>query len=226
MEKLQASPEPVSTFEDVTQTHTPRSEAGRSGSAASSPAVTPGCIVRSVTGGSDSVSPVGSAEDVAKRYPDGTSRDTYSHTAFQAKMILEECCALRGRVRSLNSRVKGPVGADTDRNTALPMVFLLGNHSSGKSSFINYVLQSRIQECGVAPTDDKFTVIAGGEEDADKDGNSLIGMCRPCVLLCLLYVLDTAVSDPCALHLSGDPHLGFAGLRTFGPSLVHHTQVL
>lgn len=26
--------------------------------------------------------------------------------------------------------------------------------------------------------------------------------------------------------LSGDPHLGFAGLRSFGPSLVHHTQVL
>lgn len=169
MEKLIASPEPVSTFEDDAAVHTPRSQAGHgtSTSTASSPAPTPGCIVNSTTCESDSgiTSPV-----------DGTSRDTYSHTAFQAKMILEECYALRGRVRALNSRVKGPVGADTDRNTALPMVFLLGNHSSGKSSFINYVLQSRIQECGVAPTDDKFTVIAGGEEDVDKDGNSLIGI--------------------------------------------------
>jgi hypothetical protein len=130
----------------------------------------------------------GVAEDAA--------RAAYQQSAFQAKMVLEECYALRGRVRNLSDRVKGPVGSETDRNTALPMVFLLGNHSSGKSSFINYVLQCKIQDCGVAPTDDKFTVIAGGDEDADKDGNSLIG----------------------------DPNLGFSGLKSFGPSLVHHTQ--
>lgn len=129
---------------------------------------------------------------------DETGLKTFSHAAFRAKMILEECYALRGRVRALNTRVKGPVGADTDRNTALPMVFLLGNHSSGKSSFINYVLQSRIQECGVAPTDDKFTVIAGGDEDIDKDGNSLIGM-QQCaeILFDWLYSRDHVTCQSC-----------------------------
>ncbi len=46
------------------------------------------------------------------------------------------------------------------RTTKMPFIFLLGNHSSGKSSFINYCLGRNIQKAGVAPTDDSFTVIA------------------------------------------------------------------
>ncbi len=46
------------------------------------------------------------------------------------------------------------------RTTKMPFVFLLGNHSSGKSSFINFCLGRNIQKAGVAPTDDSFTVIA------------------------------------------------------------------
>ena len=34
---------------------------------------------------------------------------------------------------------------------SLPFCLLVGNHSSGKSSFINYILQRDIQKAGVAP---------------------------------------------------------------------------
>ncbi len=85
----------------------------------------------------------------------------------------------------------------SQKNTILPFVFLLGNHSSGKSSFINYVCQRKIQTAGVAPTDDTFTVIVPGPADVDRDGPSFVG----------------------------DPDMGFSGLRTYGPQLIHHTKL-
>jgi Dynamin family len=72
----------------------------------------------------------------------------------------------------------------------------VGNHSSGKSSFINYLLGREVQTTGVAPTDDAFTMIAPGTQDRNQDGPSLVG----------------------------NPDLGLAGLRQFGPTLVHHLQ--
>ena len=48
---------------------------------------------------------------------------------------------------------------------SLPFCLLVGNHSSGKSSFINYVMKRDIQKAGVAPTDDTFTVITPGPVD-------------------------------------------------------------
>ncbi len=51
----------------------------------------------------------------------------------------------------------------------------IGNHSSGKSSFINYVLQRKIQVTGVAPTDDCFTIIVPGPADVDRDGPAFVG---------------------------------------------------
>ena len=93
-----------------------------------------------------------------------------------AKWVTEECFAIRGMVQELSDRVKGPLNLENDRSTFLPMIFLLGNHSSGKSSFINFVMGRDIQQCGVAPTDDKFTVICSGPSNITKDGHSLIGM--------------------------------------------------
>jgi GTP-binding protein EngB required for normal cell division len=75
------------------------------------------------------------------------------------------------------------------------MVLCVGNHSSGKSSFINYVLGRTVQTAGVAPTDDSFTIIAPNSEDYDQDGFAIIG----------------------------NPDFGFASLRQFGPTLQHHT---
>lgn len=76
-------------------------------------------------------------------------------------------------------------------------MFLLGNHSSGKSSFVNYVCDRKVQTAGVAPTDDMFTIIVPGPADVDRDGPSLIG----------------------------DPDMGFSGLRSYGPALIHHTKL-
>lgn len=101
---------------------------------------------------------------------------------------------IRDVLLPISQETRGPLAANADKRTPLPFVFLLGNHSSGKSSFINYVLKCKVQQTGVAPTDDGFTVIAAGERDVNQDGPSLIG----------------------------DPDLGFSGLRAFGPSLIHH----
>jgi len=97
----------------------------------------------------------------------------------------------------LNSDLRGPLAKNSDRGTSLLFVLLVGNHSSGKNSFINYVLGKRVQTAGVAPTDDCFTVIAPGPKDVDQDGPALVG----------------------------DPGFGFEVLRQFGPTLVHHKQL-
>ena len=55
-----------------------------------------------------------------------------------------------------------------------PRVLLLGNHSSGKSSFINYIAGVDIQESGMAPTDDGFTLVTHGETEETLDGQTLV----------------------------------------------------
>ncbi|KAL7566621.1 hypothetical protein ACA910_003458 [Epithemia clementina (nom. ined.)] len=97
----------------------------------------------------------------------------------------------------LNEKFRGPLPPQSDQGTALPFVLLLGNHSSGKSSFLNYVVGRTIQTTGVAPTDDSFTLVAPGPVDRDQDGPAVIG----------------------------DPDLGFQPLRQFGPTLMHHVQL-
>ena len=58
----------------------------------------------------------------------------------------------------------------------LPTIVFLGNHSSGKSTLINYLLGgSPIQDTGVAPTDDGFTIILYGEKDEDFYGPAALG---------------------------------------------------
>ena len=111
--------------------------------------------------------------------------------------IIDECIAVRKSIQALNDKVKGPLEKSTQQNTILPFVFLLGNHSSGKSSFVNYVCGRKVQTSGVAPTDDTFTVIAPGPVDNDRDGPAFIG----------------------------DPDMGFNSLRMFGPQLIHHTEL-
>ncbi|KAG5505411.1 hypothetical protein GH5_03431 [Leishmania sp. Ghana 2012 LV757] len=62
----------------------------------------------------------------------------------------------------------------TPFKSTTPMVMFLGNHSSGKSTLINYLSGCEIQETGVAPTDDGFTVIRRGTYDMDADGPSVV----------------------------------------------------
>ena len=100
-------------------------------------------------------------------------------------------------IKPLNIRLYGPLDKTLDEFTPLPQVLVLGNHSSGKSTFINYMCGRSIQATGVAPTDDGFTFIAPGKEDIDQDGPSVVG----------------------------DNALGFTGLRTFGTGLIGHIHL-
>jgi predicted GTPase len=106
------------------------------------------------------------------------------------------------KARRLYEDALGPVAAryefeaapPASETSGLPMVLLLGNHSSGKSSFINYLVGDEVQRTGVAPVDDGFTIITHGEESQDKDGNAV-------------------VTNP-ALH--------WGDLERFGPTLLSH----
>ncbi len=80
--------------------------------------------------------------------------------------------------------------------TARPMVLLLGNHSSGKSSLINHLLGQRIQRTGVAPTDDGFTILLHGETETTHDGHTM----------------------------TTNPRLPLEDLKSFGHGMVQHLQ--
>jgi GTP-binding protein EngB required for normal cell division len=82
---------------------------------------------------------------------------------------------------------------------AKPMVLLLGNHSSGKSSFINHLLGQEVQETGAAPTDDRFTILMNDEQIPGEVTNKIPG--------------DMLV---------GRPDLPFGDLEGFGNKLVQH----
>jgi energy-coupling factor transporter ATP-binding protein EcfA2 len=78
-----------------------------------------------------------------------------------------------------------------------PQVLLLGNHSSGKSTFVNHLLGIEVQKTGVAPTDDNFTIITYGPHETDRDGPSIVS----------------------------NPDLSYEGLRHFGDQLVSHIRL-
>ena len=78
-----------------------------------------------------------------------------------------------------------------------PVVLILGNHSSGKSTFINHLLGREIQKTGLAPTDDGFTILAWGDADDDRTGPGLVN----------------------------NPELPYTGLRHFGEHLVRHVRM-
>ncbi|MBQ7666700.1 MAG: dynamin family protein, partial [Kiritimatiellae bacterium] len=68
---------------------------------------------------------------------------------------------------------------------ALPTVVLLGNHSSGKSTIVNDLVgDPPVQETGVAPTDDAFTVLLFGEEEREFFGPAALGQ-APAEFKCL-----------------------------------------
>eukprot|EP00760_Papus_ankaliazontas_P029032 PhM_4_TR4105/c0_g1_i1/m.9317 len=83
-----------------------------------------------------------------------------------------------------------------------PMVTFLGPFSSGKSSFINYLLQGNYLQTGPQPTTDKFNVIMHGEEHMVVPGR----------------ILAAAADQP----FRGLQHLGDAFLECFGGVQVPH----
>ena len=84
---------------------------------------------------------------------------------------------LYARNRALADRFCYTFRRSTVSPNSLPYVLFLGNHSSGKSSFINYLLEgSSVQDVGIAPTDDAFTFILHGEDERDAVGPAALEM--------------------------------------------------
>ncbi len=81
-----------------------------------------------------------------------------------------------------------------------PMILLIGNYSSGKSTFINEFLGKEIQRTGQAPTDDSFTIITApdeGEPEGDLTGSTVVN----------------------------DDRFPFEALRGFGEKLLAHLSM-
>jgi GTPase SAR1 family protein len=58
-----------------------------------------------------------------------------------------------------------------------PLVLVIGNYSSGKSTFINELLDKPVQRTGQAPTDDSFTILTApgeGEPEEEIPGGTII----------------------------------------------------
>ena len=81
-----------------------------------------------------------------------------------------------------------------------PLVLVIGNYSSGKSTFINELLDMPVQRTGQAPTDDCFTILTSpgeGESEEEVPGGTVVN----------------------------DERLPFAPLRPFGERLFSHLRL-
>ena len=81
-----------------------------------------------------------------------------------------------------------------------PLVLVIGNYSSGKSTFINELLGRAVQRTGQAPTDDTFTILTlpeNSEPEREIPGNTVVS----------------------------DERLPFGALRPFGETLIAHLQM-
>ncbi len=104
---------------------------------------------------------------------------------------------LRGKIEPVFARY----GRNTDALLAplkwKPLVLVIGNYSSGKSTFINELLGRPVQRVGQAPTDDSFTIITSpseGGEERDIPGSAVVA----------------------------DAGMPFGALRKFGEKLASH----
>ena len=76
-------------------------------------------------------------------------------------------------LRPLADRMAFELPQDSARAIRRPTALFLGNHSSGKSSFINHLLGNPVQKTGLAPTDDGFTIITYGDKPDQLDGRTV-----------------------------------------------------
>lgn len=88
-----------------------------------------------------------------------------------------------------------------------PLVLVLGNYSSGKSTLINDFLGTKIQATGQAPTDDSFTVITYGENDAEEDDAIRV------------------VEERDGKFLLNDPEYPFETLKRYGQRFIAHFRL-
>ncbi|MDM8537759.1 dynamin family protein [Desulfobacterales bacterium HSG17] len=87
-----------------------------------------------------------------------------------------------------------------------PMVLVIGNYSSGKSSLINEFLGAKIQDTGQAPTDDSFTVLTYDDSIPETQGIQVIEQRDGKALL-------------------NDPEYPFSTLKKHGQRFAAHFQL-
>lgn len=78
-------------------------------------------------------------------------------------------------IRPIDCRLPGnPFEYDLWAFPFTPMVTVVGNHSAGKSTFINNLLGTDVQDTGVAPTNDGFSVLQRDHKPSEEDGRTLL----------------------------------------------------
>ncbi len=88
-----------------------------------------------------------------------------------------------------------------------PLVLVLGNYSSGKSTLINDFLGAKIQSTGQAPTDDSFTVITYGDSESEADDTVRV------------------VEERDGKFLLNDPEYPFETLKRYGQRFIAHFRL-
>ncbi len=83
---------------------------------------------------------------------------------------------VKKKLESLFARYKMDFGGIDASLKWKPIVLIIGNYSSGKSTFINELVGQDIQRTGQAPTDDSFTIITSdpGLSGAETPGSTLV----------------------------------------------------
>ncbi len=119
----------------------------------------------------------------------------------QVKKARELAAELQELLRKKAGQVFEKYGFDMGEITSSlkwkPLVLIIGNYSSGKSTFINELLERDVQRTGQAPTDDSFTVLTAPEE-SESEGD---------------------IPGPTVV---ADDNLPFTSLRRFGESFLSH----
>jgi len=107
---------------------------------------------------------------------------------------------LRGRMTPIYKRYDVSMQGVLTPLMWKPLVLVIGNYSSGKSTFINELLDMPVQRTGQAPTDDSFTILTSpeeGEGEEEVPGGTIVN----------------------------DERLPFAPLRPFGEKLFAHLRM-
>lgn len=98
-------------------------------------------------------------------------------TADPSTALEQELSRLYEKYRKTAARFGYSYQRESVSIGALPCVLFMGNHSSGKSTLVNHLLGGApVQDTGVAPTDDGFTILVYGEEESDAVGLSALAL--------------------------------------------------
>jgi len=83
---------------------------------------------------------------------------------------------VKRKLEPLFARYKMDFGGIDSTLKWKPIVLIIGNYSSGKSTLINELVGQDIQRTGQAPTDDSFTIITSdpGAENVETPGSTLV----------------------------------------------------